>query len=78
MSAHPELAVLIARITTGWSRIEERLGFLIELLGAHAHTGMQLYQALSGAASQKAVLRAVARDRLSADAMDKLEEILGP
>jgi hypothetical protein len=37
---------------------------------------MKMYQALSGAAAQKAVLRAVARDRLSAGMLAELEDIL--
>jgi len=77
MEERPALAVYIARVATGWSRIEERIGFLIvELLGAEAHTGMKMYQALSGSAAQQAVLRAVARDRLSRAMQDELEEIL--
>lgn len=37
---------------------------------------MKMYQALSGAAAQKAVLRALARDRLSKALQDELELIL--
>jgi hypothetical protein len=37
---------------------------------------MKMYQALSGAAAQKAVLRAVAKDRLPADMLLELEAIL--
>jgi hypothetical protein len=77
MRQRPELAVLIARIAIGWSDTERRLGMLlVEMLGADARTGMKMYQALSGAASQKAVLRAVARDRLTAHGMDQLEQVL--
>ncbi len=77
MVERPELAVWIARVATGWSRIEERLGYIIvQLLGAEAHTGMKMYQALSGAGAQKAVLRALARDRLSQEMQDELEALL--
>jgi hypothetical protein len=53
MTQRPKLAVLIARVATGGSRVEERLGFIIvQLLRAEAHTGMKMYQALTGSASQ--------------------------
>jgi hypothetical protein len=77
MVARPELAVYIARVATGWSRVEERIGFIIvQLLGADAHVGMKMYRALSGSASQLAVLRAVARDTLTKEMQDRLEGIL--
>ncbi len=77
MEARPELAVLVARVATGWSRVELSFGHLVvELLGAHAHAGMKMYKALSGAAAQRAVLRAVARDRLPASLIDELEALL--
>lgn len=77
MEARPDLAVYVARVATGWSRVEQSLGYLIvQLLGAHAHAGMKMYKALSSSASQMAVLRAVARDRLSPDQVDKLEDLL--
>jgi hypothetical protein len=77
MEARPKLAVLVARIATGWSRVEQSFGFLaVQLLGAHAHTGMKMYKALSGAAAQRAVLRAVARDRLPTELVDELEALL--
>ena len=68
---------MIARIATGWSRVEERLGsIVVRLLQAEAHTGMKMYQALTSSASQRAVLRAVARDRLNQEMMDRLEALL--
>lgn len=77
MVERPDLAVYIARIATGWSRVEQGLGNLVvQFLGAHAHTGIKMYEALSGSASKLAVLRAVARDRLSRDQLDQLEEVL--
>jgi hypothetical protein len=77
MTLRPELAVLIARVATGWSRVEERVGYIIvQLLRAEAHTGIKMYQALSSSAAQKAVLRAVARDRLSQEMQDRLESLL--
>jgi len=77
MRARPELAVFVARVAIGWSDVERRLGsLLVKLLGADARTGMKMYRALSGAASQKAVLRAVARDRLNSEALQRLEVIL--
>jgi hypothetical protein len=77
MVERPELAAMIARVAVGWSRTEERLGHLIvHLLRAEAHTGMKMYQALTGSAAQLAVLRAVARDRLDRAWQDKLETIL--
>lgn len=77
MVMRPEMAVWVARIATGWSRLEEKLGILIvQLLGTNAHTGMKMYQALSSSAAQKAVLRAVANDQLSAAMVAELETIL--
>jgi len=77
MKERPDLAVFIARVAVGWSRVEERLGYIIvQLLRAEAHTGMKMYQALTSSAAQFGVLRAVARDRLDKDMQDKLEELL--
>lgn len=77
MTERPALAVYIARIAVAWSRVEERLGHVVvQLLGAHAHTGAKMYQALSGSATRKAVLRAVARDRLDKPMLEELEGIL--
>lgn len=77
MPARPELAVYIARIATGWSGIEQAFGRLgIQLLGAHAHTGMKMYRALSGSASRNAVLRAIAKDRLPENLMNEFEELM--
>jgi hypothetical protein len=77
MSERPELAVYVARVATGWSHVEKFYGYLVvQLLGAHAHAGMRMYKALSGSASQTAVLRAVARDRLPQPMMDELEDLL--
>lgn len=77
VGARPDLAVYIARVATGWSHLEERIGYLIvQLLGAHAHTGMKMYQALSSSAAQLSVLRAVARDTLSNDDQLQMEAIL--
>ena len=77
MTARPELAVLIARVATGWTHIETFYGYLVvQLLASHAHTGVKMYKALSGSAAQRAVLRAVARDRLPQHQLDELEAIL--
>lgn len=77
MTARPQLAIYIARVVAGWARVEERIGFLIvRLLGAHAHTGMKMYQALASSAAQLAVLRAVARDHLDAELQGEMEAIL--
>lgn len=77
MVQRPQLAVLIARVATGWSRVEERLGFIIvQLLRAEAHTGMKMYQALTSSASQFSVLRAVARDRLDTEMQQRLDDLL--
>lgn len=73
----PDLAILIARVATTWTWVEEALGRLfVQVLGTHARTGLMMYQALSSTAAQKAVLRAAAADRLTPEMQQKLEAAL--
>ena len=77
VAIRPELAVQIAMIVTGWTRVEQILAQLfVQLLGSHARAGITMYLALSGSGSQFAVLRAIASDALSGELRDKLEAVL--
>ena len=62
LERRPELSACIARIATFWSRIEERLAqTATHLLGAEPHAGM---------------VRALALDALSKEALHRLDELI--
>lgn len=77
LERRPELACCIGRVATIWSRIEERLGSIINhLLGAESRRGMTMYRALSGTADKIAVLRALGNEYLSQDQQGRLAELI--
>lgn len=77
MDQRPDLAVVIAKIATTWSRVDERIGHIIvQMMRAEASIAMTMYQALSSSAAQLAVLRALARELLDKPMQDRLEGLL--
>jgi hypothetical protein len=77
MQARPELAVYIARVVNASALLDRLTGQLVTyMLGADAHVGMKMYQALSGSGAKRDVLRAVGRDRLNDDLKQRLKRLI--
>jgi hypothetical protein len=77
LERRPELSACIARIATFWSRIEERLAqTATHLLGAEPHAGIRMFQALPASSDRIAMVRALALDALSKEALHRLDELM--
>jgi hypothetical protein len=73
----PQLATQIAVIAAIWTRIENGWGVVLaEMLDTEARVGVTMYLALSGSAAQRAVLQAVAEDRLPDELKANFAELL--
>lgn len=66
MQSRPEIAVLIAECIAVWAEVEFNLGHTLALiLGADWQTGLAMYFALTGSASQRAALDAAATVKMT-------------
>lgn len=73
----PHLAVLAMKVIADWARLESYVNTLfVAMLGQNPKPAAAIFGALSGAASQKAALRAVAASVLSPQQEDIFEALL--
>jgi len=77
LERRPELACYIGRIAAFWSRVEERLGHMINrLLGAEPRLGMIMFRAVSATSDKIAILRALAAECMPKELQVRLDELI--